>query len=627
MPAVPLNRTNAWEYWKTGRIAATNIDNLSIGAPGTPSLLRNLAVKHGYNAIRLWLGWAVSDGGKDYSVLGPDWITIGNKGWADTGFTARTAASGGTRIDEVAQQVQRVLDICESLGVGVILTGNFYSGKTNGESVEGRLWVDAPYSEAKDAFGLPIGPTTAQTMQDALVRFWQQTLLRFGQHNALIGLDLLNEPKPPVLDTLDLARFNSSRLNAWAPLAARLVKDLRRVDPSAASGAKLPRIPYIISEDMIRGLRPFLNTAIKDCVYTSMKTDTSYLVRDCTPAGALYGSLADDRIVYTIHTYRPNPFTHQGVMDHTYYAQGLTYPPNGLTREYVYRDEFNATERQVAKMQEFRTAAGWDRVFEEAIAMRAMGLPVFLGEFGAVEPNLDQVYPPRAGRESKSQEVNVLSVPTLGPSTDPAALGKWRQITQIDLSMDGQTYTFKMGNIDPWAEQMSSVDESISGVLGSTDYPSDGISCRVGSGSLNAAKWDPAWFRNDHAKATVHLYVNGAWLMTPLLADVQISLCNSSSSGGVSFTVPVNKVTGAKDQIQNATGAVKAALVLKSGRTPEEVSAARLAFTKDALRLCQRNGFSWAHFNESGDGPGFVGWRPTPAIRALLTKVARGDAV
>ena len=648
MPALPLNRTNAWECWRTGRIAATNIDNMAIDSPGylsTQSILRNLAIKHGYNAIRLWFHAASAvPGGKDYSVLGQDMIAIGKNvnninngknGWADT--TGLTKC--GLSFDEVRLQILRVLDLCESLGIGVILTGNFFSGKTSDASgnqmVEGRLWVDNPNSEARDADGLPIGPTKAKDMQDSLVAFWKQTLQAFGSHNALIGIDLLNEPKPPILNGLTLARYNSGRPDAWAPLAARLVKELRKVDPSAAAGSTMPRIPYIIAEDMSRGLRPFLSTTLKDaCTYLDMSTNTSYLVRDCTPAGNSYGSLADDRIVYTIHTYRPLSFALQGVIDDTYCALGVTYPPNGLTREDVADD---ASANLVSKIQEFRTAAGWDKVFEEAIAVKALGVPVFMGEFGAIEPNLDRVYPPKSGRTDLKQGVSNVNALTLNANTPLSDLNVYRRITQIEKSTDGKTYIFKMEGVPKWAQPLTSVDESISAVLsgqglGSQNYPKDGNICRVGPTPFNAANWNAEWYRNDHAQATVHLYVNGAWLMTPLFQDVMITLANngdgvSSGTGTMCFSVPVSQVTGATDQIQNAQGDVKAALSLKSGRTFDEVSAARLAFTKDVLRLCQRNHFSWAHFQETGNGPGFVGWRPTPAMREVLSKAARGETV
>jgi hypothetical protein len=647
MPALPVNRTNAWECWKTGRIAATNIDNMGVDAPGnqsTNSILRNLAIKHGYNAIRLWFHSAPPVAGKDYSVLGQDMIKIGEKGWADT--TNRTWC--GLTFDEVRSQVLRVLDICESLGMGVILTGNFFSGKT---SVDGRLWVDNPNSEAADPDGRPIGPTKAAAMQASLVAFWKQTLLAFGTHKALIGIDLLNEPKPPILGSLAMARYNynpgNPRLDAWAPLAAKLVTELRNVDPSAATNSTLPRIPYIIAEDMSYGLRPFLSTTLQDaCTYKDMKTNPAFLVRDCTPLGGSYGSVADDRIVYTIHTYRPLSFAQQGVIDELYCALGVTYPPNGLTREDV-ADEAHATT--MPTIQNFRTAAGWDKVFEQAIAMKALGVPVFLGEFGSVEPNLDRVHPPKAGRGDLQQGVSNVKAQTVQADTPLSDLNMYRQITQIEKSTDGQTYIFQMKGVPFWSQPLDSVDESISAVLsgqgiGSQNYPKDGNICRVSPTPFNAANWNAEWYRNDHALATVQLYVGGEFRITPLVKDVQITLCNNgdgapggSGSGIMSFSVPVSQV--AIDQVtmdpitkqslldQAMAGPIVAALSLKSARTFDEISAARLAWTKDVLRLCQRNRFSWAHFQETCDGPAFVGWRPTPAMREVLSKAARGEQV
>jgi hypothetical protein len=223
MPSIPLNRTNAWEHWRNGRIHATNNDNLGINAPATtvelndPALqgqlkpasdaFSNIAIKKGLNAIRLFLeygapienatytnGIKTSTAPQRIELVAADWYKIGitdaqnNAGgaWGDATFldketTNSDALATKTRYKDISNQIQNILDQCHKLGLGVIVTGNPFGAS---------LWSA---NLSKDRYIIDQKVNTQQ-LQSAFQAFWEAFVKKWGAHPALIGIDPLNEP-------------------------------------------------------------------------------------------------------------------------------------------------------------------------------------------------------------------------------------------------------------------------------------------------------------------------------------------------------------------------------------------------------------------------------------------------
>jgi hypothetical protein len=52
MSSVPATLASAWDLWSKGLIAATNIEYVGVNASADRSILANLTIKRGHNAIQ-----------------------------------------------------------------------------------------------------------------------------------------------------------------------------------------------------------------------------------------------------------------------------------------------------------------------------------------------------------------------------------------------------------------------------------------------------------------------------------------------------------------------------------------------------------------------------------------------
>lgn len=634
MPALPIDRYNAWDAFKKGRIAATNV-GISTDALNSTPILRNLAVKKGYNAIRLWLNY-----GEFFTLLPEDWRVIANNGW--TGTVAQNTPTtlskkvydDDTSVPKVSQlktiyqvynQVKNILDRCTDVGMGVILTGDFFS------EAGGRLWTNQAAGN-DGASNMPHLATTASGLQNDLANFWRQTLITFGDHDALIGIDLLNEPCPAWnlswYDTRHRIRANgNTHWDTWPLLAQTLVQKMRQVDPSAA-GTK-PRIAYIVEGAGDAGLNPFLNAA--------STTDTSYLVRDYTNANAVNPNMANDRIVYSSHFYDPMGFSSQGVYEWTYLQLGSLYPlPTGKSRR---RINDNGIEKTI--VLDFRNSDDLEALMQAEKKLANLGMPIFIGEFSAAQPNLDQVFPGNSA--ALSQRVSDVQYAHLDEGNQP----KWivaRQITQIAYDSNSHVFTFGLDNIQDNFEPSVNFDpNAITSPDTSRPYydaftvNADGLPCSSGPSHevIEAAGWPPYWFINQNLKATVH-FVNtsGTRANTPVFSHVPIKLVGGDKffkidASAIPTVVAANviRTLGTQDPTTQRYPVV-ALLTLESAATAADIVESQATYTKHVLQMFKRRKFSWAWFaDDSNQATGVVCWRPGKEVNALLAKAARGETL
>jgi endoglucanase len=207
----------------------------------------------------------------------------------------------------MAERVVATLEAARQVGVGVVFLGNFDIGG------EQPLWHQS-------------------RLQDGFVAAWRAFARTAGNHPALAGLDLMNEPHPPMPD----GRTAAPQAR-WSALA------LRAIDAVRAAGCSAP----IVFEPVAGG---------------------STLGMDGLEPLPRRG------VVYSFHFYTPHEITHQGVSPR--WQRRIPYPADASWGLGAWDAKLGVgaidAERLHAELQPVRTFAQRYR------------LPVYVGEFGCV---------------------------------------------------------------------------------------------------------------------------------------------------------------------------------------------------------------------------------------------------
>lgn len=362
MPAFPVVATvtnlNAMSMWKAGRIAAANVDWLvDLTAAPAPA---------GQKQILATLAIA-----KGYNAVRLQFNRkteidyISRVGWDCETPDADTHATLAPTF--YAARIQAALDACKDLGMGVILdlAHDFYQGGSAGE-----LWTSA-------------------ARRQALVNFWSKTAAKWNASTspALIGFELLNEPFPD--HSLTFANMLRTADNNWYQLATDCRNAIR------VSDTQTPIVVDSIYYADALGLKFF---------------DTS-------------GLLDDPNVVYSFHMYAPMEFTHQGVFDDLYESIGTPYPCgywNGWQDTGIANPD-NGGQTGWDISQTFNSAADIEKRCKAAIDFKTAhpGVPLFLGEFSAVDASL---IPPTQVPASSARRT-ITSI-TVGPGSGGLNLAK-----------------------------------------------------------------------------------------------------------------------------------------------------------------------------------------------------------
>lgn len=597
MPVSKINRDNCWTAWNAGRIAAANVA-MDINSDKVHATLANLAINRGYNAVRLWLSWADA-----YSLREADFIAIAQdaNGWNST----RLNANGTKTYAQIATRINEVLDACEQLGMGVVFVIGFWS------SAYGRMWVDT----AADA-NYPQG-TTAQAVQNALVDFWGKTAQRFGKHKALVGYDLLNEPG--LANQLTFAQINDpapTNLNNWRALVNRVATAVR------ASDAATPLVVEGIYGADANGLSLFD-------------------ARDATPSTPRAWLVNDTRVVYSFHFYAPGTITHQGVTEWAYESIGKTFPAGSYWRYYWYDGQVigQATKGELRRVN---NAADLAAQCQRALDFKKyFGVPVFVGEFSIADVDI----PLQSGAYGAARKSEV------GPDSEH------RMVTSI--VSDGSTITVNVGNIDPaifgWNQQSGN---------GIQDRDAQGFSIDCCSESVKPFSELAAIDRTKPESNFEQYFTNTVWLTvqaipgTPGEADVKalnivrqpvtirhadgnyVFAANAAQQALGRVTVaqqaPITSTTQTVwDQATQANVPRKslpavATLTIEASPAQADIDArqqSRVAYATQVLAMFQKYGLSWAWLGEDTNDGGFVGWRPSAGVAAVIRNAAMGRSV
>lgn len=172
----------------------------------------------------------------------------------------------------------------------------------------------------------------SSSLRDSFVETWAWFASTFGNDSGLCGLDLMNEPVPP-MPAGDVAQAQA----AWHPLAEATINAIR------AQGVTLPVVFEPAPGGNVVGLRGM------------------------TP-------FSDPQVVYSIHFYTPHDITHQLVAPT--WARRIPYPAGPEWRLGGWDAELGVT------------AIGGQRLIGElrvgAAFQQRHGVPIYVGEFSCV---------------------------------------------------------------------------------------------------------------------------------------------------------------------------------------------------------------------------------------------------
>lgn len=618
MPAIALNRSNAWTYWSKGLISATNMDSglmVDLTNPQNPldnKVLSNLAIKRGHNAIRLWFGYA-----GDYSINENDITAVSIGGWNSTQLTAQ----GVLTYAQVRDRIKAILDSCANLGIGVLMVTNYGQVAGNGaqDTPSGLLW----------------DPSSNYKLN--LAKFWQQTYQSFGSHSALIGFDILNEPHPLDKDTFEAQRTRSNLYN-WCSIAQFVINKIRATETDLAKTTTVIPLPLIV-EGVYSGSADGLR------VFDAPNPDTGI------------GPFLNDpqnRIVYSFHYYDPLSYTGQGIAEWGYEEIGLSYPLTGCTLTSGYLDgqaHFEFREYQNTDQVKTMVAA--------AISFRdKYKAPIFVGEFSACQPRLSQVYP--VGQAMPDQRVSNVQNNVSWQAPLLNKLASIASTSDLTTQEAGQVATVFNSTKRRWITRLE-VDGNLNliatiGNIVTSDKDTTGFRIGVSPysiaqlqqmfGTVNAVDWYTSVLgspRNDTLCTTPNAQVVASYPLSPTTTGYMRGKAYASSLVSVKLVRHDNKINFGRAPVGLKAGdAINglpftlpgtttqitlpvALLWLDSPLTGDQIDQCRFDYARDTLYTWQSLGFSWAwHADETNSSIGMVAFRPSKQISELLASASSG---
>lgn len=386
VPTYPLTLNNAWKAWTSGHVKgvnayldATQTDNqVKVQDTSTGKVFKfavrhrslgNLAIQQGSNAVRLW----ISDWSGGYPIAPEDWYNIaeagktaaaGSSGWASKKALQSDYSPAVSTIAALAGLITEVMDQCQQLGLGVILTGNYPVVMIDKQASS--PWVAG--SAARESLGL----------------FWGEVVKKWGKHPALIGLDILNEPNPTIPAEGNIISAWRNSPNGWGTLAQDVINKVRAVEKAIKATTPVPIIVESPMGGVAQAMRMF--DGFTPGVGGAPMVD---------PAG---------RVVYSFHHYSPNELTHQGVNDGDWANIGRVYGKTvargiggGLDMTYDSMNAFGEGwgRNKLLVKDQASLRAHWKPVIDFKNNAAAAGQPVvlYLGEFGYIHPEVDWVEP------------------------------------------------------------------------------------------------------------------------------------------------------------------------------------------------------------------------------------------
>lgn len=556
MPTIVANNGNAMTLWNAGLIAATNapitanfrdlpgIDSNAVAsayrdarAKSTASVLNNIALKGGFNAIRVFM--ELDFNGSEHEIT-----TLTRLGWADT--TVNRQATRDWVIPTyklLASQIDNLLSLCGSLGIGVIVVpGSFYSGANEA------LW-------------------SSQTLQDQLVTFWEITAKRWAQNSALIAYELINEPSPGFNGNSPMtyaAMQASGNLNNYKALAERCITAIRKWDTTT---------PVMVSS--ICGGHP-------DAL--DYFTDASVgLIKDVKVSNGTSTNI--NKVVYTCHFYNPSRYTHQGILPWGYHATGLCYP-NLIANDFLARNGTTTRPSYDFKTASGSTNVGMDNAFAIVKKFRAAGNPVFVGEFSASSSTYLKMISENSGfpngasnyvpRDSDARAVVGLNY---DPVTQEGVL-----VMRGGISLYDTTETDALGR--NWST--NTVNLMISPAAGQDIGNFNAL------GLLLGVKLSGSWYLGNNTNGDQNCLIRFKWPLGSVPAPALNQGVNHLDANG-------NQINPSSllDIIKSTQPAMLASIqiVLKDDQVKAQ-EASRVLYARDVLRQCSAGGLSWAWFCE-----------------------------
>jgi Cellulase (glycosyl hydrolase family 5) len=685
LPTYPLKRVNAWKAWSKGHVKGVNsyissvfedqpvvTEDARTGRPVTvymrPRTLANQAIAQGMNSVRVWLnGWS-----SKFAIIESDWDAI-----AEDGLKAGANGTGwdSTRplnysfdpefktIADYTALITQLLDQCQKLGLGVIFTGTYYPHQHGGQDL-------SPWGNPGSA-----GRTN-------LAQFWVEVVKKWGNHPAIIGLDILNEPGPPVPAAGYSPAAWRNAPNGWCTLAQDVVDKIRAAEQALKVATPVPIVVEVTADAR------------------------SITVFDPYTPGA-GGSLIKDpaeRIVYSFHHYSPHPVTHQGIFGDTWVNIGKVYgrsvarhATGGFSGPYGWYESLDSVwgpgkelVRDAQTLEDF-----WKDVINFQRNAAAAGKPVaiYVGEFGHIHPDVEQVEPADFNRTFLFDPAN--GVPTYRcvegserffyPVFSPDHMtGGWKKqnpsrwVTRVEpfTGTDGQAKVrFYFDNLDrllfgrtvfprlkdsEMGGLLRGLQETINHevlVIPPTPTPRprailEKICVRdAATGQLNLNLIDrnkvPLKYRNavgfpigvkdfepgdDDPSSTGMSWpiekFNNTLLMSlygpegEILKKVPVKI--TLDEFWVEVDASVIKVDAYKQAMALDTNMVddrfppKAVATFSMATPNAEMEAGRDQFVADTLAVCRRLGLSWAFLDNGGDSIGVMGWRASSKAMKLL---------